>query len=241
MYQVLAMAVLLAATAFLLPLHGQMRAIQHPSGPARISVGSPFRSVQPHSNGFGVTRPSPSVRRSAFVGSFGFPHHHRFHIFFGNACFSDAFFDPFFCRQFFFRNRFFFAQPLFLPYPVCASSPYSQVAEQTSATTSDQEADLASEVDRLRGEIVRLREEERSRQEAQQAAQQPRSSAADRTATTILVFRDGRRSEIQNYAIAGQTLWVFTEERARKLPVSDLDVEATRKFNADRGVEFRFP
>jgi hypothetical protein len=31
------------------------------------------------------------------------------------------------------------------------------------------------------------------------------------------------------------------EQRARKVPVSDLDVEATRKANADRGVEFRFP
>ncbi len=236
MYQALATAVLLAATAFPLPLQAQMRAMQRPSGPARISVGSPFRSVQPRSNGFGVTRPSRFVRRSEFVGSFGF-RHHRFHSLFGNACFS----DPFFCRQFFFRNRFFFAQPVFLPYPVYASSRYYQVAEQTPATTSDREMDLASEVDRLRDEIERLREEERPREEAQQAAQQPRSSAADRTATTILVFRDGHRSEIQNYAIAGQTLWVFTEQRARKLPVSDLDVEATRKLNADRGVEFRTP
>src|SRR5712692_5935097 len=166
MYQVLAMAVLLAATAFPLPLQGQMRAIQRPSGPARISVGSPFRSVQPRSTGFGVARPSRFVRRSAFVGLFGFRHHHRFHSFFGNACFSDPFFDPFFCRQFFFRNRSFFAQPVFLPYPVYESSPYYQVAEQTSATSSDQETDLAREVDRLRDEIERLREEERPREEA---------------------------------------------------------------------------
>ena len=241
MYQVLATALLLAATAFPLPLQGQMRAIRRPSSPARISVGSPFRSVPSRSNGFGVTRPSRFVRRSAFVGSFGFRPHHRFHIFFGNDCFSDPFFDPFFCQQFFFRNRSFFAQPVFLPYPVYASSPYYQVAEQTSANSSDQGTDLAREVDRLRDEIDRLREEERSREEARQAAQEPRPSAADRTVTTILVFRDGHRSEIQNYAIAGQTLWVFTEQRARKLPVSDLDVEATRKFNADRGVEFRFP
>jgi hypothetical protein len=60
-------------------------------------------------------------------------------------------------------------------------------------------------------------------------------------ATTILVFRDGRRSEIQNYAIVGQTLWMLTEQRARKVSMSDLDVEATRKLNADRGVEFRTP
>ncbi len=241
MYQELATAVLLAATVFPLRLEGQMRATQRPSGPARTSVGSPFHSAQPHSNGIGVTSPGRFVRRSRFVGPVGFRHHQRFHVFFGNACFSDPFFDPFFCQQFFFRNRFFFTQSVFFPYPVYESLPYYQVAEQTPATTPDQETDLAREVDRLRDEIERLREEERSREEARQAAPQPRPSPEAKTETTILVFRDGRRSEIQNYAIVGQTVWVLTEQRALKIGVSDLDVEATRKLNADRGVDFRFP
>ena len=55
----------------------------------------------------------------------------------------------------------------------------------------------------------------------------------------ILVFRDGHRNQIQNYAVVGQTLWVFTEQRAQKIPISDLDLEATKKMNADRSVEFR--
>ncbi len=108
-----------------------------------------------------------------------------------------------------------------------------------AATSED--TDLAREVDRLRDEIERLRDEERSREETRQQASQPRPSGEEKTATTILVFRDGRRREIQNYAIVGQTLWELTEQRARKMPVSDLDVEATRKLNADRGVEFRIP
>src|SRR6266568_486904 len=223
MYQVLATAVLLAATVFPLRLEGQMRATQRRSTPVRIGAGSPFRSAQPHSNGFGVTSPGGLVRRPGFVGPVAFRRHQRVHIFFGNACFSDSFF----CRQFFFRNRFFFAQPVFFPYLIYTSLPYYQVAEQTPATTSEQEADLAREVGRLRDEIERLRDEERS--------------AEEKAATTILVFRDGRRSEIQNYAIVGQTLWMLTEQRARKMSMSDLDVEATRKLNADRGVEFRTP
>src|SRR6266581_1938823 len=100
MYQALATAVLLAATVSPLCLEGQMRPIQRPSTPARISAGSPFRSAQPHSNGFGVTSPGGFVRRQGFVGPVGFRRHQRFHIFFGNACFS----DPFFCRQFFFSQ-----------------------------------------------------------------------------------------------------------------------------------------
>ena len=241
MHQVLATAVLLAATVFPLRLEGQMRATQRLGGPTRISVGSPFRSIRPHPNGFAVNSGRRFIRRSGFVGAVGFRHHRRFPTFFGNACFSDPFSDPFFCRQFLFRNRFLFAQPLFLPYPVYASSPDYQVAEQSPTTTSDQETESSRQVDRLSDEIERLREEEQSRAAAQQTASQPRPSADEKMATTILVFRDGHHSEIQNYAIAGQTLWMLTEQRARRVSMSDLDVEATRKLNADRGVEFRIP
>ncbi|SRR6266567_1123557 len=241
MYQVLATAVLLAVTVSPLHLEGQRRAMQRPGGAARISIGSPVRPAQPHSNGFGVMSPARFVRRSGFIGPVGFRRHRRFNIFFRNACFNDPFLGPFFCRQFFFRNRFFFAQPVYLPYPVYATSPYHQVAEQTSASVSDQETDLAREVDRLKDEIARLREEERSREEARHTAPQPRPAVEEKTTTTVLVFRDGRRSEIQNYAIVGQTLWVLTEQRAHKVSISDLDVEATGKLNANRGVEFRTP
>jgi hypothetical protein len=240
MYQVLATAVLLAATVFPLRLEGQMRAPQHSGGPARISIGSAFRSVPPHANGVGINRGGRFFRPPGFVGPVAF-RRHRFHFLFGSACFNDPFFDPFFCRQFFFRNRFFFAQPVFLPYPIYTPLPYYQVAEQNAATTGDQEAGLASEVNHLRDEIERLQEEERSREEARQPAPQAGPSAEEKTVTTVLVFRDGRRSEIQNYAIVGQTLWMLTEQRARKVAISDLDVEATRKLNADRGVEFRTP
>jgi hypothetical protein len=204
MYQALATAVLLAATVLPLCLEGQMRATQRPGIPARISVGSPFRSIRPRPNGFVVNSGGRFIHRSGFGAAVGLRHRRRFGIFIGNACFNGAFFDPSFCRQFFFRNRFFFAQPLFLPYPVYASSPDYQVAEQSPTTTSDQETELSREVDRLSDEIERLREEEQSRAAAQQAASQPRSSADEKMAATILVFRDGHRNEIQNYAIVGR-------------------------------------
>lgn len=58
---------------------------------------------------------------------------------------------------------------------------------------------------------------------------------------TILVFRDQHQQEIQNYAIVGQTLWNFTSQRTRKIPLADLDLAATQKANDDRGVTFRLP
>lgn len=58
---------------------------------------------------------------------------------------------------------------------------------------------------------------------------------------TVLLYRDGRRAEVRNFAIVGQTLWIFSDERAQKVPLSDLDLNATRKANDARGVEFALP
>ena len=240
MYRALAIAVLLAAAAFLPSLEAQMRTMQLPAGTARISVGPRFRAVQPPPGRFGVMSPGPFGRRALFVRPVAFRHNSRFNIFFGNSCFTSRFFDPFFCQQFFFRNRFLFAQPVFLPYPVY-TAPYYQGAEQTPSTVAYRESDLPRQVERLTDEVERLREEEASREQAQQAVLKPRPSVDEKATTTILVFRDGRRNEVKNFAIVGQTLWVFTEQRARKIPVSDLNVEATKEINAGRGVDLRLP
>jgi len=239
MYRVPAIAVLLAAAAFPPSLEGQMRAVQRPNVPGRISVGPHFRPGQPPPGGFRTVMPRPLGRRGVFVRTGVFPNHFRFSLFFGNSCFTDPFFDPFFCQQFFFRNRFLFAQPVFLPYPVY-TAPYSQVVEQTPSTVADRGSDLAGELERLTDEVERLREEQTAREQARLTPPR-RPSAEENVPSTILVFRDGHRSEVQNYAIVEQTMWVFTEQRARKISVSDLDVEATRKVNAEHGVEFRFP
>jgi hypothetical protein len=57
----------------------------------------------------------------------------------------------------------------------------------------------------------------------------------------LLVFRDKHTQEVQNYAIVGGTLWIFSEQRATKLPLSWLDIEATTQANDDRGVNFQLP
>jgi hypothetical protein len=57
---------------------------------------------------------------------------------------------------------------------------------------------------------------------------------------TILVFRDGRKQQVTNYAIMGQTVYVF-DDRAKKIALADLDVPATMKANDEQGVEFQLP
>ena len=236
MYRPPAIAFLLAATALQPSLEGQMRSAR-PNIPVRSSVGgsrSPRRS-------FGTFRPpfrsfGSGYRvfiRPAFRRGF------RVDIFFGNSCFTSAFFDPFFCQQFFFPNRFAFAQPIYVPYPIY-SAPSYQAADSTSTTAEANDyADLRGELGRLTSEVDVLRQEQALREQTRQASPPP-SPVLENT-PTILVFRDGHRSEIRNYAIVGKTLWVFTEQRARKISVSDLDIDATRGVNAEHGVEVPFP
>ena len=58
---------------------------------------------------------------------------------------------------------------------------------------------------------------------------------------TVLVFKDGHTAEIHNYAIIGTTLWNLSESSARKIPLADLDLDATVKANDDRGITFKVP
>jgi hypothetical protein len=95
------------------------------------------------------------------------------------------------------------------------------------------------EIDRLNDEVARLRDERESRPPQNPAPAPPPKAQVH--AETLLVFRDRHTEEIQNYAIVGKTLWLFTEQRARKIPIAELDVPATAKANDDRGVDFRLP
>ncbi len=67
------------------------------------------------------------------------------------------------------------------------------------------------------------------------------SAGPSNAATATLVFRNGHRLDVANYAIVGQTLWVFDEQRARRVPLADLNLDATRKANAENGFDLKLP
>jgi hypothetical protein len=217
-------------------LLAQMHGIRATPRPIRVGTGPQARP------GFsarrtGVTGARPLGHRSFIVQRFPFRHHRHFSFFLANACFNDPFFDPFICRQFFFRQSRFFGEPLLLPYPVYAETSYA-APEQSVPGEEFEGADISGRIDRLTDEVERLREEQESAKNSEQTPGQGEQAAEANLPTRILVFRDGRRSEIQNYAMVGKILWVLTQERARKIPVSDLDMDATKKANADQGIEF---
>jgi hypothetical protein len=58
---------------------------------------------------------------------------------------------------------------------------------------------------------------------------------------TILIFKDGHKQEVGNYAIVGTNLFDLTPGHRLKIALADLDVPATRKANEDQGVDFTLP
>ena len=86
------------------------------------------------------------------------------------------------------------------------------------------------------------RRPERAPEPPSSDAAQPAStpSAQEDEVRTLLIFKDGRQLEVSNYAIMGSTLYLFAGDH-RKISLADIDLDATRKANDERGTEFRVP
>jgi hypothetical protein len=94
---------------------------------------------------------------------------------------------------------------------------------------------------RQREDWEREREEERDQDLYARRAEPRDAERSAPTPATVLVFRDQHQQEVRNYAIAGGTLWVLSEQAAKKIPLAELDLAATTKANDERGVEFQVP
>ena len=75
---------------------------------------------------------------------------------------------------------------------------------------------------------------------ATKAAEPPAPSITAQP-STILIFKDGHRQQVGNYAIVGSNLFDLTPGHRMKIALSDLDLEATQKANEDEGIDFTLP
>ena len=227
---VAALAVLLA-----LPASAQMRGGFSPRG----------GGFAPRAGGF-AARPA-NFGRANFSPNFGFGfggfgtfgHNPRFGFGFGNR-FCDGFGCPFFRRSFF--------GPAFVPVPVYAyapppiyvAAPYAEPAsnnpypveyQQPIVTTAPAQASADHD------EVVRLSQEVQDLK----AQQTSRTMPQEKPPSTVLVFKDKHLTEVQDYAIVGDALWVLTPHTAKKILLSQIDIPATQRANEERGLDFRAP
>src|SRR5581483_4779931 len=70
---------------------------------------------------------------------------------------------------------------------------------------------------------------------------EPAKAQSSPDINVLLVYKDGRRREVHNYVIVGQTFWDLTDHLTRKIPLSDIDLDATTKVNDERGTPITLP
>jgi len=225
-------ALLIVITA--LPVCAQRRGVSSPRAGASVGV-----------------RPSGRV---ILRGGVAFGHNPGFGVFVNRR--------PFHPRRFY--NPYAYAYP-YSYYPIYpyTAYPYYGVGLQSDfvysnaavgtyaapAYMADHDTGVQSDLYRLQAELNDLRQQQAAQAERQQyalstPADTPRPVPATRprpeppAPATVLIYRDGHQAEVHNYAVVGQVLWIFSEERARKVPLADLDLDATRQANEERGVDF---
>jgi hypothetical protein len=211
----------LAAALLASPLWGQMRAAPRAAAPiGRTGFAAPVIT----SRGSAITGvPHAGVRFGVTFGPFFFPH-----------------------RRFFFATFPWWWDGYAWPYYYGAYSyplVWDNYASRDSANAFyEQTREMAQKINRLSDEVEGLREELEARSTPPNPPPLPQAEKKPAPhQPAVLVFRDQHIQEVKNYAIVGQALWIFDEQRATKVPLSSLDVAATTKLNEQRGVEFSLP
>ncbi|MGA8183667.1 MAG: hypothetical protein WB819_08485, partial [Terriglobia bacterium] len=104
---------------------------------------------------------------------------------------------------------------------------------------------LSSQIKVLAHEVQSLRAQQALRQYAQESVEPPRTEGPQQPLwegrpasrhefpATDFVFHDGHEMEVRDYAILGDTLWVFSEQTARRFPLADFNIAASRQVNEE--------
>jgi hypothetical protein len=137
--------------------------------------------------------------------------------------------------------------PLDVQYQQASLIAHGDVAAEVAAQEKEY---LSSQVQALTDEVHSLREQQALRRFAQESATLPRAEtlpqplpqaepvAPQTFPGTVFIYRDGHEMGVRDYAIFGETLWVFNGQIARKFPLTDFNIAASRQVNEEHGVEF---
>lgn len=219
MKSLLAIAMFLAGVLFPLALQGQSVILT--SGSA--ASGTWVRPT-PFPNGPSGFRQFNGSRTVIFPPFFGYPSNYPFTYFYPGLW-----------------------PPLDLQYQQASRIAHGDVEAEVAAQEKEY---LSNQIKALTDEVRSLREQQSVQQYAQESVAPPRNegpspslpqarpAARKKFPSTVFVFRDGREMEVRDYAILGETLWVFNEHRARKFPLADFNIAASRQVNEEHGIEF---
>lgn len=167
----------------------------------------------------------------------------------GDCDFDDGFFFRHHHRHFFFNTFGFFpyayypygygypAYPIYADYSPRSYDVPAETANNNAVSDAYQQGALQQQIADLQSEVRQMRSDLATQREPAPA---PVRSERSYEPPVTLVFRDGHRTDVSNYAIAGNTFWIVNQRTARKVAMSDLDLAATKRVNAENGVELEW-
>jgi hypothetical protein len=125
------------------------------------------------------------------------------------------------------------------PFSVYGAPSYVE-PQYAAPPESNNNSELSYQVQQLSQQIEDLRAQEEAMAAArlQPPPPPPPSTPEPPPPPTTLLFRDGHRMSIQNYAVVGDMLLVLDNRNSLKIPLADLDLGATQKINRENGVRF---
>ncbi|MGO8788216.1 MAG: hypothetical protein ACLQVL_12655 [Terriglobia bacterium] len=152
---------------------------------------------------------------------------------------NPSFSGSYYCRQYYSGRAAWGFEPVYpgwLP-----TTGYTSDDTAPPPAEPQQDAQLAAQVGNLATEVEMMREDQAQRQSRGVPSAEPPAATEEKPPTTLFVYRDGHQMEVQDYAILGSTLWVFSDQRTRQISLADLDLGATKRVNEERGVDFTAP
>ncbi len=165
-------------------------------------------------------------------GGFGFARGSRFFVSRGRPFFYGG--SPFFIGGSFYWGPDYYP---YYGYPYSYSAPVAVPPTYYYRDDDYDRGNLRRDIDELNGKVDHLQRDLDSRN---YVPRPPARQEAIRE-STMLVFKDKHREEVQNYAVVGNSLWILDEKNATKVPLDDLDLDATTRVNNERGVDFNVP
>ncbi len=235
MRSLLANAVVLAGLLVPLCLYAQPRGASHSSlsrsgGSNRNFLAVPRRPAVPRRAGSLTS--SNSFTRFAFPPVTG-----SSLIDFGqSACLlNPSYAGSLYCRQYYSGRPSLGFEPVYPYWLPSGGYETDQPAPEAAESGPDP---LTAQVGNLAAQVEMMREDQAARESRGAPFPEPSVAPEEKPPTTLFVYRDGRQMEVQNYAILGNTLWVFSDQTTRRVPLADLDLAATARVNGERGVDF---
>ncbi|HEY3456863.1 MAG TPA: hypothetical protein VGK64_19955 [Bryobacteraceae bacterium] len=96
---------------------------------------------------------------------------------------------------------------------------------------------LGEQIQRLSAQVEQLRNEQHQAPPAPPASVEAPQGAPPVIPITV-VLRNGQQIKVSSYAVMNKVFWDFSQQPARRIPVANIDVAASKKATEAAGAEF---